>query len=140
QWHGMAKDLADAGREAAEMADRIAQPMPAVAGRPLLDALRDPEPEHADRTDVVQPLLFLQQLMLAAQLDSWGIKADAVCGHSVGEIAAACWAGALTLEDAIEVVIHRSQLQEKTRGSGAMAAIGMPIHDLREQLLDHRDL
>jgi acyl transferase domain-containing protein/NADPH-dependent curcumin reductase CurA/predicted amino acid dehydrogenase/short-subunit dehydrogenase/acyl carrier protein len=140
QWSGMASDLADVGPVAADMAERIAQLMPRIAGRPVLQALQEPDPEHVDRTDVVQPLLFIQQLALAAQLDNWGIKADAVCGHSVGEIAAACWAGALTIEDAVSIVIHRSQLQEKTRGSGAMAAIGMPIHDLQERLLGYRDL
>ena len=85
----MASDLAQVGSPAAELAERVSRLMPSIAGRPLLEALQEPDPDHVDRTDVVQPLLFLQQVMLAAQLESWGIKADAVCGHSVGEIAAA---------------------------------------------------
>ena len=140
QWPGMASDLADLGSPAADVAERISRLMPSIAGRPLLEALQQPDPNHVERTDVVQPLLFLQQVMLAAQLDSWGIKADAACGHSVGEIAAAYWAGALTLEDAIAIVIHRSQLQEKTQGSGGMSAVGLSVHDLKEGLLAYRDL
>jgi acyl transferase domain-containing protein/acyl carrier protein len=140
QWPGMASDLVDVGSAAAEMAERISRLMPSIAGRPLLEVLREPDPDHVDRTDVIQPLLFLQQVMLAAQLDSWGIKAAAVCGHSVGEIAAAYWAGALTLEDAVAIVIHRSELQEKTRGSGGMSAIGLSVHDLKEKLIGYRDL
>ena len=140
QWPGMASDLAQVGLPAAELAERVSRLMPSIAGRPLLKALQEPDPDHTDRTDVVQPLLFLQQVMLAAQLESWGIKADAVCGHSVGEIAAAFWAGALTLEDAIATVIHRSQLQERTRGSGGMAAVGLSVGDLKERLVGYRDL
>ena len=98
QWSGMASDLAEVGPAAAEMAERMARVMPTIAGRPLLQALQEPDPDHLDRSDVVQPLLFVQQVMLAAQLESWGIRADAVCGHSVGEIAAAYWAGVLSLK------------------------------------------
>ena len=140
QWHGMAKDLADAGPQAAEMLECIASLMPPVAGRSLVDALRDPAPDHVDRTDVVQPLLFVQQLMLASQLEAWGIKADAVCGHSVGEIAAAYWAGAMSLEDAVDVVFHRSRLQEQTRGSGAMAAAGLSPAAAVEWLAEYPDV
>jgi acyl transferase domain-containing protein len=97
QWAGMGCDLAAVGPAAADMAERIARLMPDIGNQPILQTLQRSDPAHVDRTDIVQPLLFAQQLMLAAQLESWGIKADAVCGHSVGEIAAACWAGALTL-------------------------------------------
>jgi acyl transferase domain-containing protein/NAD(P)-dependent dehydrogenase (short-subunit alcohol dehydrogenase family)/acyl carrier protein len=140
QWPGMASDLANVGSPAADIAQRISRLMPSIAGRPLLEALQEPDPRHVDRTDVVQPLLFLQQIMLAAQLGSWGIKADAVCGHSVGEIAAAYWAGALTLEDAVAIVIHRSRLQERTRGSGGMSAVGLSVHDLEKMLIGYHHL
>ena len=140
QWHGMARDLAAVGPEAEEIMQRIAHLMPKVAGRPLLDALHKPDPDHVDRTDVIQPLLFVQQLMLAAQLEGWGIRADAVCGHSVGEIAAAYWAGSMTLEHAVDVVVHRSRLQEKTRGSGAMAAVGVSPGAAAEWLSAYRDI
>ncbi len=57
----------------------------------------------------------------------WGIKPDAVIGHSIGEIAAAYVAGALSLPEAIDVVYHRSRLQERTRLQGGMAAVGLPM-------------
>jgi acyl transferase domain-containing protein/NAD(P)-dependent dehydrogenase (short-subunit alcohol dehydrogenase family)/acyl carrier protein len=140
QWHGMARDLADVGEAAAAIGLRVSRLMPPVAGRNVLDALRDPDPAHINRTDVVQPLLFLQQLMLAAQLEAWGVAADAVCGHSVGEVTAAYWAGALTLEDAVTIVFHRSRLQEITRGSGAMAAVGLPVEQIEEKIASYSDL
>jgi len=48
-----------------------------------------------------------------------------VAGHSVGEVAAAWAAGALTLEDAVEVIYHRSRLQETTKGKRGMTAVGL---------------
>ena len=140
QWHGMARDLVDVGPAAQDMAMRIDRLMPPVAGRTLLEALRDPDPAHCDRTEIVQPLLFAQQLMLAAQLTEWGIEAHAVCGHSVGEVAAACWAGVLSLEDAVTVVHHRSRLQEWRQGSGGMAAIGLPAAAVADRLTRYVDL
>ena len=50
-----------------------------------------------DRVDVVQPALFAVMVSLAALWQSVGVVPDAVIGHSQGEIAAACVAGALSL-------------------------------------------
>jgi len=63
-----------------------------------------------DRVDVVQPASFLMMLGLAAVWESMGVTPDAVVGHSQGEIAAACVAGALTMPDAVRIVAVRSQM------------------------------
>ncbi|WP_254391607.1 acyltransferase domain-containing protein, partial [Streptomyces buecherae] len=62
-----------------------------------------------DRVDVVQPVLFAVMVSLARLWRSVGVVPDAVMGHSQGEIAAACVAGALSLEDAAKVVALRSR-------------------------------
>ena len=51
----------------------------------------------------------------------WGVEPDAVVGHSMGEVAAAHVAGALTLDDAARVICRRSRLLRRTSGQGAMA-------------------
>jgi myxalamid-type polyketide synthase MxaE and MxaD len=56
---------------------------------------RDP-----DRAEVAQPLIFALQVGLTALWRSLGVEAQAVVGHSLGEIAAAHTAGVLTLSDA----------------------------------------
>src|SRR5262249_49959267 len=51
------------------------------------------------------------------------LKPDAVVGHSVGEVAAAYVAGALSLEDAAGVIFQRGRLMERTSGMGRMLAL-----------------
>src|ERR1700690_4610409 len=59
---------------------------------------------------------------------------DAGVGDSQGEIAAACVAGALSLEDAAKVVALRSRALRRLAGRGAMAAVGLGEGELRERV------
>jgi len=76
-------------------------------------------------TEVAQPLLFAMQVGVTEMLRAQGLMPAAVSGHSVGEIAAAWASGALTLEQAVQVIFHRSKLQGTTRGSGQMTAVAL---------------
>ncbi|CAN7214500.1 SDR family NAD(P)-dependent oxidoreductase [Pararhizobium sp. LjRoot238] len=89
----------------------------------LIDLLTDPDLDKklAD-TKVAQPLLFAVQAALSDSLVAMGIKPTAVFGHSVGEIAAAYAAGALSLVDAVAIVAKRSLHQDLLAGQGTMAA------------------
>jgi phthiocerol/phenolphthiocerol synthesis type-I polyketide synthase C len=77
------------------------------------------------RTDVAQPLLFAIQAGIVEALREAGVVACAYFGHSVGEIAAAWGAGALSLAEAGRVVIARSRSQQRTQGTGRMAALAL---------------
>ncbi len=85
-----------------------------------------------ENTEIAQPMLFAVQMGLAALWRSWGIEPDTITGHSVGEVAAACVAGVLSLEDAIRVVYHRGRLMQRTHGRGAMAAVAIPAAALAD--------
>ncbi|TQM29676.1 type I polyketide synthase [Nocardia bhagyanarayanae] len=74
-------------------------------------------------TDLVQPAIFAYQVAAAKLLESWGIRPDAVAGHSLGEIAAAAVSGALTLPDAALVAVRRSRALATLDGQGAMALL-----------------
>ncbi|MEU2105945.1 SDR family NAD(P)-dependent oxidoreductase [Nocardia sp. NPDC019255] len=74
-------------------------------------------------TDLVQPALFVFQVALVKLLAAWGIRPDAVAGHSLGEIAAAAVSGALSLADAARVVVLRSATLAHLDGRGAMAVL-----------------
>lgn len=89
----------------------------------LTDLLTDPDLDKklAD-TKIAQPLLFAVQAALSDSLVAMGIKPVAVFGHSVGEIAAAYAAGALSLVDAVSIVAKRSLHQDLLAGHGTMAA------------------
>jgi acyl transferase domain-containing protein len=89
--------------------------------------------------DILQPALFAIQVALAALWRARGIEPDAVVGHSMGEAAAACVAGVLSLEDAARVICQRSRLIKPTIGHGAMAAVELPLEDARRALEGYED-
>ncbi|MFG2045778.1 acyltransferase domain-containing protein, partial [Dactylosporangium sp. NPDC048998] len=81
-----------------------------------------------DRVDVVQPASFAVMVSLAALWESYGVRPDAVVGHSQGEIAAACVAGVLSLADAVRVVVLRSRvIAEELAGGGGMVSVAVPV-------------
>lgn len=124
QWPGMGvaayRSNADFAREL-QAVDRIFQ---LLAGWSLIEALHaDDIKERLASTSVAQPLVFAIQSALFAVLKLYGLQADFVLGHSVGEVAAAEASGALSREAAVRLVIERSQHQESVRGLGGMMAI-----------------
>ncbi len=86
------------------------------------------------RADIAQPLLFAIQVGIVEALREVGVGASGYLGHSVGEIAAAWAAGALSLEEAGRVVIARSRYQQRTQGKGRMAALGLAPDAARDFL------
>ncbi|HVO48203.1 MAG TPA: type I polyketide synthase, partial [Steroidobacteraceae bacterium] len=78
---------------------------------------------------VAQVKNFAIQAGLTALLRAWGIVPDAVTGHSVGEIAAAHAAGALTLEDGLRLVMHRGRLAQRVSGKGRMLAAALSYEE-----------
>lgn len=73
------------------------------------------------RMDVSQPLMFVVQMALARLWQSWGVRPEAVIGHSSGEYAAACLAGILSEEDALALVAARGRLMDQTPAGGMLA-------------------
>ncbi len=88
----------------------------------------------AERVDVVQPVLWAVMVSLAALWRSHGITPGAVIGHSQGEIAAACVAGALSLDDAARIVALRSRAIRALAGRGGMASVALPAEQVTEHL------
>ena len=124
QWVGMGRQLLaeePAFRASLEASDRA---IAAEVGWSVLAELAaSPEQSQLDRIEVVQPVLFAVEVGLAALWRSWGIEPDVVVGHSMGEVAAAHVAGALTLADAAAVICRRSRLLRDIAGRGAMAVV-----------------
>ncbi len=78
-----------------------------------------------ERIDIGQPALFAVQVALAAWLEHRGLVPAGILGHSIGEVAAACAARALTVEDAARVAVTRSRLMQESDGRGAMALVDL---------------
>ena len=101
QWPGMGRELLDASPVFAERIAECAVALEPYVDWSLVDVLRgDTDPALMERVEVLQPACFAVMVGLAAVWQSAGVRPDAVVGHSQGEIAAACVAGALSLEDA----------------------------------------
>jgi len=124
QWLGMGRGLMErepAFRAALEQCDAAMRPH--VSWSLLEELGASASPERLERVDIVQPLLFAMEVALAALWRTWGIEPDGVVGHSMGEIAAAHVAGALSLDDAARLICLRSQALLKVCGQGGMAVV-----------------
>ncbi|HEY8979960.1 MAG TPA: type I polyketide synthase, partial [Streptomyces sp.] len=140
QWAGMATELlADSPVFADAMAecDRV---LGELTGWSVLDVLREaPGAPALEGDDVVQPALFAVMVSLAAVWRAAGVTPAAVIGHSQGEIAAACVAGALSLSDAARVVVLRTRLLAELAGLGGMVSLPLPLADVEERIAPHGD-
>jgi len=124
QWLGMGRELIAREPVFAETIQRCAAAMAAHADWSLTAELEaPPDKSRLEEVDVIQPAIFAIQVALAELWRSWGIKPDAVVGHSMGEVAAACIAGALPLDEAARIICRRSRLARRTSGRGAMAVV-----------------
>ncbi|WP_051766617.1 type I polyketide synthase [Saccharothrix syringae] len=121
QWAGMAEELWESSPVFAGWMDRCASALRPWVDWELRDGLR------GERVDVVQPALWAVMVSLAGLWRSFGVEPDAVIGHSQGEIAAACVAGALSLDDGARIVAIRSRvIADRLSGKGAMASVALP--------------
>ncbi|WP_437313181.1 type I polyketide synthase [Sorangium sp. So ce385] len=140
QWAGMGQELLaeePVFREALSACDRAIQ---AEAGWSLLAELAAEEAtSQLGRIDVVQPALFAVSVALSALWRSWGVQPDAVVGHSMGEVAAAHVAGALSLEDAVTIICRRSRLLRRISGQGEMAVVELSLPEAEAALRGYED-
>ncbi|WUS13087.1 acyltransferase domain-containing protein (plasmid) [Streptomyces sp. NBC_01260] len=137
QWPGMASELlsrstvfADSMREcAAALAPHLDWPVETDLAKALCDE------EAMKRLDVQQPVLWAVMVSLARMWRSYGVHPAAVIGHSQGEVAAACVAGALTLAEGARVVAVRSTALAGLRATGAMLAVALPVEEIEAELV-----
>ncbi|MFN2384830.1 MAG: amino acid adenylation domain-containing protein [Thermoanaerobaculia bacterium] len=114
--------------------DRSAEILRPLLGFDLLEALypgqADAEAEkRLTETSVTQPALFAFEHALARLWMSWGIRPEAMLGHSVGEYVAACLAGVFTVEDGLHLIARRASLMQELP-AGAMLAVRMPEEEI----------
>ena len=141
QWAGMAVDLLDTHPVFAARIAECEQALAAYVDWSLTAVLRgEPDAPGLDRVDVVQPVLWAVMVALAALWEAAGVRPDTVVGHSQGEIAAACVAGLLSIDDAARVVALRSQAIEAIAGAGGMVSLALSRPDAEALIApwDHR--
>ena len=119
-------------------ADRLAQcsaalvPYTAWRVEDVLDGTAARAGTWSART--LQPVLWAVSVALAAVWEAAGVTPDAVAGHSQGEVAAACVAGILSVEDAAAVIAGRSRVLMRLSGHGGMLSVAEPAAAVRERI------
>ncbi|MFE0516687.1 acyltransferase domain-containing protein, partial [Streptomyces sp. NPDC058964] len=140
QWTGMGIELMSQSQAFHDELARIDEAVQRHVGWSVLNVLRAPEEfSPLDRTEYLQPVLFAVNAALAAAWRELGVTPDAVVGHSLGEIAAAYAAGALTLDEAVTVVTGRAQAVVPVVGHGGMLAVELPRPDVEKLLAPYAD-
>ena len=126
QWVGMGRELLDNEPVFRDtLADIDARLQRHVTWSLLAELAAPAERSRLDDTEIAQAAIFAVQVGLAALWASWGIRPDGVVGHSIGEIAALHIAGALSLDEALRIVVQRGRIMQQATGQGAMAAVGL---------------
>jgi 1-acyl-sn-glycerol-3-phosphate acyltransferase len=132
QWWGMGRQLLEREpvfRAVIEECDRLIR---RHADWSLVEELLEDESRsRVAEADFAQPVNFAFQAALIALWKDWGVRPDAVVGHSAGEIAAVYAAGIMDLEESVRVAFHRGRLQHRASGKGRMLAVGLGLDALR---------
>ncbi len=91
--------------------------------------------EQLQDTSVAQPALTVMSLALTAFLKDIGIRPDMVVGHSLGEYAALCCAGALDVATALRLVSARGEAMGSLAGKpGGMLSVNASAEKVRALL------
>ena len=119
-------------REAVDACAAILLPLLETDARQIIfpTEINETAEELLKNTRYTQPAIFVTEYALGKLWMSWGIEPSVYCGHSVGEFVAACFAGVVSLEDALFLIAARGKMvSELPRGS--MLSVRAKAADLK---------
>jgi amino acid adenylation domain-containing protein len=138
QFVGMGRELYETEPVYRGVIDECAAVLLPIVGRDLRELMfAAPEDEAAaealEQTAMAQPALFCTELALAALWASWGVRPEAMVGHSLGEYVAATVAGVFDRDDALRLVALRGRMMGALP-AGAMISVALPEAELAKYL------
>ena len=135
QYRGMCRGLYESEPSLRAELERCGEILEAHLDRPLMSLLYGPAEETLLRkTAYTQPAIFALEWSLAQLWMSWGVRPQALLGHSVGEYVAACLAGVFNLEDGLAFVAARGRIMDTLPSGTAMAAVKTDKTSLEEAI------
>ncbi|MFN8282533.1 MAG: type I polyketide synthase [Chitinophagales bacterium] len=144
QYHGMCKtyyDTFDTFKNTIDECDLILLPTLKVSIKDILWN-EEIDKNQINQTQFTQPSLFVVEYALAKLWMSFGIQPNALIGHSIGELTALTIAKAITLKDALQIVVARAALMQSLPvGIGGMASVFCTEEEIKPFLENtHLDL
>ncbi|HIK08528.1 MAG TPA: SDR family NAD(P)-dependent oxidoreductase, partial [Trichormus sp. M33_DOE_039] len=139
QYHHMGRQLYDTQpsfRRTIDQCDSLLQPLLDESILPVIFT-EDAQDNRINQTAYTQVALFVIEYALAQLWLSWGIRPNAVLGHSVGEYVAACIAGIFSLEDALKLIVQRASLMQALPSGGGMAAVFATIEQVTPLIAEY---
>ncbi len=123
-------------RETLDLCGQYAEPL---LEKPLLSVMFGSAELAAllNQTIYTQPALFALEVALARLWRSWGLQPTSLIGHSVGEFAAACFAGIFSLADGLKLIAARGRLMQALPCEGGMVSVEAPADQVAVLLKTH---
>ncbi|MDB9517354.1 SDR family NAD(P)-dependent oxidoreductase [Roseofilum reptotaenium CS-1145] len=137
QYVNMGRKLYETQPSFRQALDRCDQILHAYLEVPLLEILYPKDAQNStvlDQTAYTQPALFSIEYALAKLWESWGIKPNALMGHSVGEYVAATVAGVFSLEEGLKLIAMRGRLMQQLPPGGEMVSLLASESQVREAI------
>jgi acyl transferase domain-containing protein/acyl-CoA synthetase (AMP-forming)/AMP-acid ligase II/acyl carrier protein len=144
QYKEMGRQLYECSPSFRKVFDRCAELLQPYLKQSLLDCIyptsASDDSSLLNETAYTQSALFALEYSLARLWLSWGIKPEAVMGHSIGEYVAACIAGVFSLEEAIRLVGNRARLMQALPAGGEMASVSAPEELVSAAIADYQSI
>ena len=134
QFAGMGQDLYQNFPVFQQALDKVAELMSEELEQPLLSVMWGDNSALLNETQYTQPAIFALQYALAQLWTSLGVQAACVTGHSIGEYAAAVYAGVMALPDAVKMICARGRLMATKCERGSMAAVFASAEEVRSTI------
>lgn len=119
--------------------DHCAEFLEKNIGKDIRTILYPPQGKESDSEKLLKETVYTQSSLftigyaLSKLWESWGITPKAMIGHSIGEYAAACISGVMSLEDACFLVAHRGKMMQEL-STGSMLTVRMPVAEVEPYL------